>query len=105
MRIASGDGSEWFRRVFFPDICVTRTTPPSGNCGGTPESYHEPGLMKRGGIDYRASRNLVQIFFDQAAQYGDQPFLWARRDGTWHSSSWRQAADDVRRLAAGLVAL
>src|SRR5258708_23714081 len=65
--------------------------------------------MKHGGIDYRACRNLVQIFFDQATQYGDQPFLWAKRphDGgsSWQSWSWRRAADDVRRLAAGLAAL
>ena len=61
--------------------------------------------MKRGGIDYRTSRNLVQIFFDQAEQYGDEPFLWARRDGRWQSWSWEQTAADVRRLAAALAGL
>src|SRR5258708_307514 len=65
--------------------------------------------MKHGGIDYRACRNLVQIFFDQATQYGDQPFLWAKRphDGgsSWQSWSWPRAADDLRRLAARLAAL
>ena len=61
--------------------------------------------MKRGGVEYRAVPNLVRLFLDQAAQYGDMPFLWAKRDGAWRSWSCRQVADDVRRLAAGLAAL
>ena len=61
--------------------------------------------MKRGGVEYRAVANLVRLFLDQAAQYGDLPFLWAKRDDAWRSWSWRQVADDVRRLAGGLAAL
>jgi len=28
--------------------------------------------------------NLVQLFLTRAAEKGDLPFLWARRDGEWH---------------------
>ena len=46
--------------------------------------------------------NLVTMFFTRAQEKGDAPFLWAKKDGTWQSTSWREAADTVASLAAAL---
>src|SRR6185369_2574797 len=46
--------------------------------------------------------NLVAMFFARAKEKGDAPFLWAKQDGEWRSTSWRDAADKVARLAAAL---
>ena len=32
--------------------------------------------------------NLVAMFLARAAEKGDAPFLWAKRDGAWRSISW-----------------
>jgi len=44
------------------------------------------------------------MFFDRAAEYGDKPFLWAKKDGAYQPLSWRQTAARIRGLAAGLKA-
>ena len=49
--------------------------------------------------------NLVTMFFTRAREKGDAPFLWAKRDGAWRSTSWREAAETVSSLAQGLRAL
>ena len=49
--------------------------------------------------------NLVTMFFTRAGEKGDAPFLWAKREGAWRPTSWRQAAVDVAALAAGLKRL
>ena len=46
--------------------------------------------------------NLVAMFFARAAEKGDAPFLWAKKDGEWRSTSWREAAGTVASLAAAL---
>lgn len=46
--------------------------------------------------------NLVVMLFDQAAKHGDTPFLWEKREGTYRSISWREAADQVSALAKAL---
>src|SRR3990170_1305096 len=46
--------------------------------------------------------NLVTMFFTRAAEKGDAPFLWAKRDGAWQATSWREAARQVAALAASL---
>jgi long-chain acyl-CoA synthetase len=46
--------------------------------------------------------NLVAMFFARAAQLGDKPFLWAKKDGAWRPTSWREAAGQVAALAAAL---
>jgi long-chain acyl-CoA synthetase len=56
-------------------------------------------------MDYDSCRSLPGMFFEQAARLGDKPFLWAKRDGHYHSTSWAEAARDVRRLALGLRSL
>ncbi len=49
--------------------------------------------------------NLVAMFFAQAAELGDRPFLWAKRDGTYRPLTWTEAADRVAALARALGAL
>src|SRR5689334_16327433 len=49
--------------------------------------------------------NLVAMFFARAREKGDAPFLWAKREGEWRPTSWREAADKVARLAAALERL
>src|SRR5262249_12636926 len=52
--------------------------------------------------DYRSCRNLVSMFFDEAARKGDRPFLWAKRDGSYRATSWREIAEAISALARGL---
>ncbi|MEO7786627.1 MAG: AMP-dependent synthetase/ligase [Sphingomicrobium sp.] len=49
--------------------------------------------------------NLVTMFFARAAEKGDAPLLWAKRDGRWQAISWAQAARQVAAFAASLKAL
>jgi len=49
--------------------------------------------------------SLVQLFMARASQKGDAPFLWARRDGEWRSTSWAEARRQVIALATGLKAM
>jgi long-chain acyl-CoA synthetase len=46
--------------------------------------------------------NLVSLFLTRAAEKGDRPFLWAKRDGQWQPVSWADAARQVAALAASL---
>jgi len=58
-----------------------------------------------GNVTERRWPNLAAMFFDQARRYGDKPFLWAKRDGTYRPISWRDTAAQVEGLARGLRAL
>ena len=49
--------------------------------------------------------NLVEMFLVRAAEKGDAPFLWAKRGGQWHSTSWAEARRQVIALANGLKRL
>ena len=49
--------------------------------------------------------NLVSMFFARAAEQGDRPFLWAKKDGAWRATTWREAAETVARLATALTAI
>ncbi len=49
--------------------------------------------------------NLVAMFFARARAGGDKPFLWAKSGGKWRSISWREAAERVAGLSAGLKAI
>src|SRR5436305_302776 len=42
------------------------------------------------------------MFLTRAAEKGDRPFLWAKRDGAWRSISWSEAGRQVAALAASL---
>ena len=46
--------------------------------------------------------NLVSMFFDQAKIKGTTPFLWAKRDGKWSSTTWQQASEQVDKLSRAL---
>ena len=46
--------------------------------------------------------NLVSLFLARAADKGDQPFLWAKREGKWRQKSWNEAAREVAALSASL---
>ena len=47
--------------------------------------------------------NLVTMFLSRAADKGNQPFLWAKRDEAWRPISWREAARQVAALAESLM--
>jgi long-chain acyl-CoA synthetase len=44
------------------------------------------------------------MFLAQAGRLGDQPFLWRKQDGRWHSLSYAEVAAQVQRIARGLLA-
>jgi long-chain acyl-CoA synthetase len=56
-------------------------------------------------MDYAATNSLPEMFFQQAAQYEDKPFLWRKQEQEWCATTWREAADAVRALSQGLRAL
>lgn len=49
--------------------------------------------------------NLVSLFLKRADQQGDAPFLTAKRDGTWQSVSYADAAQQVCIMAENLRAM
>ena len=55
--------------------------------------------------DFDASSNLVAVFFSRAAEQGNKPFLWTKRENTWQSLSWTEAARQVCLVAEALRAL
>jgi len=59
-------------------------------------------LPRPGASDLPRWPNLVEMFFDQAARFGDAPLLFHKADGRWHSRSWRETAGAVASLAAAL---
>src|SRR5580692_3488329 len=56
-------------------------------------------------MDYDAIKSLPAMFFATAVRRGDRPFLWAKKDGRYQSTTWAEAASAVSRLARGLAAL
>ncbi len=46
--------------------------------------------------------NLVEMFFTRAREKSEAPFLWAKIDGVWQSTSYTAAAQQVANLAAAL---
>jgi long-chain acyl-CoA synthetase len=46
--------------------------------------------------------NLVSLFLARSKEKGDRPFLWAKREGEWRSTSWAEAAKQVATLAESL---
>ncbi len=55
-------------------------------------------------VDYAGLRNLAVMFFERAELGGDRPFLRAKREGSWHATTWREAAERVGALAKALAA-
>jgi len=56
-------------------------------------------------VDTAQFQNLAAMFFAVAAKMGAKPFTWAKKDGQWVSTSWEEAAGQVRALAGALRAL
>ncbi len=52
----------------------------------------------------RAARNLPEMLFDQARRRGDATALRHKALGIWRRMSWGGYAEEVRRVAAGLLA-
>lgn len=55
--------------------------------------------------DFRAARNLVELFLNRADEKGEAPFLSAKRNGSWQAISWAEAARQVCLMAEGLRAM
>lgn len=55
--------------------------------------------------DFDRARNLVSLFLSRAEALGDEPMLWAKRDGAWQSHSWAEAARQVCLIAEALLAM
>lgn len=55
--------------------------------------------------DFRAARNLVELFLNRADEKGEAPFLSAKRGGSWQAISWAEAARQVCLLAEALRAM
>ena len=51
-------------------------------------------------MDYDSLTSLPAMFFANTAEIGDEPFLWAKRDGDWQPTT----GTDARRQAAALTA-
>ena len=56
-------------------------------------------------MNYDSCPNLPKMFFDRAAELGDKPVLWDKRDGAWRPVAWRDAAVQVASLTRGLKQL
>jgi long-chain acyl-CoA synthetase len=54
-------------------------------------------------VELEDHSNLVAMLLKQAATKNDQPFMWEKRDGAYHSMSWREAADQALALASALA--
>ena len=42
-------------------------------------------------MDYKTCGSLPAMFFGEAERFGDRPFLWAKRGGSYRPISWREA--------------
>jgi len=51
------------------------------------------------------SRNLVQVFEDQASRRGDATAMTYKRGGAWHQVSWKELGRRVRLASDGLASL
>jgi long-chain acyl-CoA synthetase len=52
---------------------------------------------------YGACQSLPAMFFEETARHTDKPFLWCKRDGAWHSLSWKETKHRIEVLARGLL--
>ena len=53
-------------------------------------------------MNYDAWSSLTEMFFAQASQLGEQPFLWSKaKGGDYQPKSWGETAAEVRDLARG----
>jgi len=53
-------------------------------------------------IDHDKLESLPAMLFGRVAHGGDRPFMWAKRDGAWQPTTWRETGRQVRALARAL---
>ena len=56
-------------------------------------------------MDYKRAASLPQIFFQQAEKLGENPFLWAKKDGLYQAWTWARLQREVICLARALADL
>ena len=56
-------------------------------------------------MDYNRWQSLPAMFFEQAETRAARDFLWAKRAGAYHPTTWGAAAQAVKDLSRGLRAL
>lgn len=56
-------------------------------------------------MDYKRAASLPQIFFQQAEKLGENPFLWAKKDGLYQAWTWARVQREVICLARALADL
>jgi long-chain acyl-CoA synthetase len=56
-------------------------------------------------MHYDRWTSLATMFFEQAAKYGEKPFLWAKQNDAYRPLSWTAAAQQASLLSRGLRAL
>jgi long-chain acyl-CoA synthetase len=49
-----------------------------------------------------SGETLASLFQERVAQSGDKPAIFIKREGSYRPITWRELAEDARRLAAGL---
>jgi long-chain acyl-CoA synthetase len=50
-------------------------------------------------------KDVGTMFFDRVKRYGDRPLFTYKHEGRWEDMSWNEAAERVRKIALGLMAL
>lgn len=50
-------------------------------------------------------RTLIKFFEESTEKFGDHVYMWEKKDGTFHGSTYKEIRADVHRFAAGLMAL
>jgi long-chain acyl-CoA synthetase len=50
-------------------------------------------------------KDVGSMFFDRVERYGDRPLFTYKYEGRWKDMSWNEAAERVRKIALGLMAL
>ncbi|MHA1153956.1 MAG: AMP-dependent synthetase/ligase [Alphaproteobacteria bacterium] len=56
-------------------------------------------------MDYSRWQSLPAMFLEQAEARGTRDFLWTKRDGAYHPTTWAEAARAVKDLSRGLRVL
>jgi long-chain acyl-CoA synthetase len=84
-----------------PEEKGTRAT----ETGATGTGVIQTGAKDTYGARFAKWQSLPDVFFDKANELGDKPLFYAKSGDTWAATSWRETADQVRKLSAGLLKL
>ncbi len=50
-------------------------------------------------------KTLVQFFEENVDKFSDNPYMWEKRDGAFHSTSYKEIREQVYQFAAGLITI